>query len=283
MKILVATDFSTRSNRALRQAGLLAQQTKAELHILHVVDDDQPPEMIRAEKREAERILNEQIASVADLKNVPSHALVLEGDPFDGILRAAADIRPDLVVMGSHRKQMLDMFMGTTLERVIRKGTFPVLMVNHEAQRNYRRVVVPVDMTDASAHALRAALALGLIGETGATLLHGFFAAAKGQMLVAGLEMGAISEHVADEQQVKTNELTKFLVEKGLVGRWQFRIEEGGPMEIIAKAVEQLQPDLLVMGTHGRTGLAKALIGSVAEEVLRTVSVDILVVPPASR
>ena len=283
MKILVATDFSTRSNRALRQAGLLAQQNKAELHILHVVDDDQPPEMIRAEKREAERTLNEQIASVADLKNVPSHALVLEGDPFDGILRAAGDIGPDLVVMGSHRKQMLDMFMGTTLERVIRKATFPVLMVNHEAQRSYRRVVVPIDMTDASAHALRAALALRLIGEAGATLLHGFFAAAKGQMLVAGLELGAISEHVANERQAKTNELTKFLVEKDLVGRWQFRIEEGGPMEIIAKAVEQLQPDLLVMGTHGRTGLAKALIGSITEEVLRTVSVDILVVPPVSR
>jgi nucleotide-binding universal stress UspA family protein len=175
------------------------------------------------------------------------------------------------------------MFMGTTLERVIRKGPFPVLMVNNEAQRRYNRVVVPVDMTDASANALRTALALGLIGETGATLLHGFFAAAKGQMLVAGLAMEAISEHVASERQTRTNELTKFLVEKDLVGRWQFRVEEGGPMEVIARAVEQLQPDLLVMGTHGRTRLAKALIGSVTEEVLRTQSVDILVVPPVSR
>lgn len=283
MKILVATDFSTRSNRALRQAGLLAQQTQAELHILHVVDDDQPAGMIRSEKREAERILNEQIASVADIKDVPSHVLVLEGDPFDGILRTANEIRPDLIVMGSHRKQMLDMFMGTTLERVIRKGPFPVLMVNHEAQRSYRRVVAPVDMTDTSADALRTALALRLIGESGATLLHGFFAAAKGQMIVAGLAMSAINEHVASERQTRMTELTKFLVEKDLVGPWQFRIEEGGPMEVIARAVEQLQPDLLVMGTHGRKGLAKALIGSVTEETLRTLSVDILVVPPLSR
>jgi hypothetical protein len=51
MQILAATDFSTRSNRALRQAGLLAQHTEAELHVLHVVDDDQPDELVRMEKR----------------------------------------------------------------------------------------------------------------------------------------------------------------------------------------------------------------------------------------
>lgn len=283
MKILVATDFSTRSNRALRQAGLLAQQNDAQLHILHVVDDDQPADLVRTEKREAERILNEQMGSVPDIRHVPSHALVLEGDPFDGILRAATDIQPDLVVMGSHRKQLLDMFMGTTIERVIRKGTFPVLMVNNEAQQRYNRVVVPVDMTDASANALRVALATGLIGQSGATLLHGFFAIAKGQMVVAGLEPAAIGEHVASERRNKTDELTKFLVEKDLVGRWLFRIEEGGPMEVISRAVDQLQPDLLVMGTHGRSGLVKALIGSVTEETLRTLNVDILAVPPASR
>jgi nucleotide-binding universal stress UspA family protein len=44
MQILAATDFSTRSNRALRQAGLLAQMGRAQLHIVHVVDDDQPEE-----------------------------------------------------------------------------------------------------------------------------------------------------------------------------------------------------------------------------------------------
>lgn len=194
-----------------------------------------------------------------------------------------AILGPDLIVMGSHRKQLLDVFWGTTIERVIRKGSFPVLMVNHEAQRRYNRVVVPIDMTDASANALRTALATGLIGNSGATLLHGFFAIAKGQMVVAGLELDAINEHVASERRDKTDELTKFLVEKDLLGRWRFRIEEGGAMEVIANAVEQLQPDLLVMGTHGRTGLAKALVGSVTQETLRTQNVDILVVPPVGR
>ena len=162
MQILAATDFSTRSNRALRQAGLLAQPGNAQLHIVHVVDDDQPDELVRMEKREAERVLSEQMASMPELRDVQAHPLVVTGDPFDGILRAAADVNADLIVMGSHRKQLLDIIIGTTIERVIRKGPFPVLMVNNEAQRKYDNVLAPVDMVDASADALRAATTHGI-------------------------------------------------------------------------------------------------------------------------
>ena len=88
----------------------------------------------------------------------------------------------DLIVMGSHRKQLLlDIFVGTTIERVIRKGSFPVLMVNHEAQRKYENVVAAVDMSDASANALRVALSTGLISDKGATLLHAFCGGGAGQ------------------------------------------------------------------------------------------------------
>ncbi|MCB8823361.1 universal stress protein [Microvirga rosea] len=60
-----------------------------------------------------------------------SRALVVAGDPFDGILRAAASTGADLIVMGAHRKQLLrDILVGTTIERVIRTGPHPVLMVN---------------------------------------------------------------------------------------------------------------------------------------------------------
>src|SRR5512138_3305550 len=133
MRIVAATDFSTRSNRALRQAGLLAAARKDnELHVLHVVDDDQPDELVSLEKREAERVLTEQVASMPELQGTNARSLVIAGDPFDGILRVAQQVSADLVVMGSHRKQLLlDTFTGTTIERVIRKGHFPVLMVNH--------------------------------------------------------------------------------------------------------------------------------------------------------
>jgi universal stress protein E len=284
MHILAATDFSTRSNRAVRQAGLLAEPGNAQLHIVHVVDDDQPEELVRMEKREAQRLLNEQIGSMPELTGVETRPVVVAGDPFDGILRTASDVDAGLIVMGSHRKQfLLDIFIGTTIERVIRKGSFPVLMVNNEAQRRYQKVVAPVDMSDPSAHALRVALSTRLISG-GATLLHAFFALGRGKMFVAGIEQASIDAYVADERQKAMNELAAFLVANDLGGeKWSLRAEEGAPIEVISRAVTEMHPDLLVMGTHGHSGLLKALIGSVTEEALRTLTVDILAVPPVKR
>jgi nucleotide-binding universal stress UspA family protein len=66
-------------------------------------------------------------------------------------------------------------------------------------------------------------------------------------------------------------------------GRWTFRVEEGGTMDVISRTVSTIRPDLLIMGTHGRSALMKALIGSVTEEALRSLNVDILAVPPKRR
>lgn len=282
MKILAATDFSTRSNRALRQAGLLAQAGGAQLHIVHVVDDDQPEQLIRMETREAERVLREQVGSMAELEGVDARPMVTTGDPFDGILRAAAEIQADLIVMGSHRKQLLlDIFVGTTIERVVRRGSFPVLMVNHEAQRKYQSALVPTDMSESSAKAIHFGLSMGLIGDNRTTLLHAFLALARGKMFVAGADQDSIDSYIASERQQAIDELAAFLVANNLKhGRWSHRVEEGDAMEVISRAVSELRPDLLVMGTHGRSGLLKTLIGSVTERALRSLNVDILAVPP---
>jgi nucleotide-binding universal stress UspA family protein len=80
------------------------------------------------------------------------------------------------------------------------------------------------------------------------------------------------------------DELAAFLVANDLKRTgWSLRVAEGGPMEVISRAVSEMRPDLLVMGTHGRSALLKALIGSVTEEALRSLDVDILAVPPIKR
>ena len=281
IRYLSATDFSTRSNRALRQAGLLAKARNAELHLVHVVDDDQPDELINLEKTEAQRILLEQTNSIPELREVQCRSFVITGDPFDGILRSAADISADLIVMGSHRKQfLLDIFVGTTIERVIRKGRCPVLMVNNEAQRQYENVVMAVDMSDASANAVRAAKTVGLVHER-ATVLHAFSAVAKGKMLIADPNQSSIDNYVASERKEIMGELVGFLVANNLAPeKWSLRLEEGEPMEVISRVVSDMRADLLVMGTHGRSGLLKALLASITEAALRSLNVDILAVPP---
>jgi universal stress protein E len=282
MQILAATDFSTRSQRAVRRAGLLAQEHGAEVVLVHVVDDDQPQELVALEMREAERILSEQIKAVPELQQVTCRPVVGGGDPFDGILRTARSTEPDLIVMGAHRKQLLlDIFVGTTIERVIRRSSWPVLMVNNEGQEPYRTALAAIDMSEPSANALRTGRALKIAGDAHLAFVHAFHPLAKGQMFVAGLAKEAIDEYVAEEQIRATNEVIEFLRANGVDGfACSLIVEEGSPFDVIKSAVGRFRPDLLVVGTHGRTSLAKAVLGSVSEEVLRSLDIDILAVPP---
>ena len=282
MRILAATDFSTRSHRALRRAGLVAQARDAELALVHVVDDDHPKDLVEIETREAERILAEQIGTMSELRDAKCRAMVVAGDPFDGILRSAESIEADLIVMGAHRKQLLrDIFVGTTIERVIRAGQYPVLMVNQEAKHSYEKSMAAVDMSELSANAIRAARSAGLIGDKSITLLHAFLPLGKEKMSVAGISRAVIDEYVASERQRAADELVAFLAANELGGpAFSLRVEEGGAFEVISRAVEEMRPDLLIIGTHGRSWLLKVLLGSVTEEALRSLNVDILVVPP---
>ncbi|WP_424631769.1 universal stress protein [Bradyrhizobium sp. SYSU BS000235] len=285
MYILAATDFSTRSQRALRRAGQLARAAAAELALVHVVDDDQPPRFVEMETRESERMLAELISAVSELRGLRCHPMVAVGDPFDAILRTAAAHTADLIVMGAHRKQLLhDIFVGTTIERVVRTGCHPVLMVNNEVNSPYESVLAPVDFSDASANAIKAARNLGLLSGNRLEILHGFSPFAKGKMSMAGLDQPDIDDHVLSERQEVTGELTAFLVQNDLARlRAALRVEEGASFEAISARIDKMRPDLLVMGTHGRSGLLKVLLGSVTEEALRSLNVDILAVPQSKR
>jgi universal stress protein E len=285
MNILAATDFSPRSHLAIRRAGLLARETGAALALVHIVDDDQPRDLLQLEMREAERILHDQINAVPELPGTDARAVVIAGDAFDGILRTATTMAADLIVMGAHRKQLLqDIFIGTTIERVIRLGAYPVLMVNQQPAQQYRSMLAAIDLSEHSAAALQRAVSLGLIGDGSVTLMHAFFPYAKGMMVRSGLSQDSIDEYVRSERQLVMDELARFVVSNDLaVPGHSVRVAEGRPFDAIADAVKELRPDLLLMGTHGRSGLVRALLGSVTEEALRSLDVDILAVPPMGR
>jgi len=280
--LVAATDFSSRSHRALRRAGRVARQADAELTIVHVVEDDQPQAMIDLERREAERYLGEQIATLAELRGLRCRPVVTTGEASDGVLRTAADNAADLIVMGSHRKQLFrDIFVGTTIERVVRSGPTPVLMVNTSADHAYRKVIAAVDLSEPSAHAVAAARRLTLFDGAAVTVLHAFLPAAKAQMTLADAARADIDAYVAGERHRAEGALAVFLTQRSLSGDgWQHSVEEGNAVDVIARTATADATDLVVVGTHGRTPVVKALIGSVAEAVLRSLDVDILAVPP---
>jgi nucleotide-binding universal stress UspA family protein len=96
----------------------------------------------------------------------------------------------------------------------------------------------------------------------------------------AGIGKDEIARYVATERLQVGRELVAFLEANDFgVDNWSLRIKEGGPVEAIIEAINEVAPDLLVMGTHGRSGLMKILLGSVTESILRSVDVDVFVVP----
>jgi len=282
-RILIASDLSERSQRALQRAISLAKQFGSRLSVLHVVEDDQPQALIDEESRATEATLRDDLhrAALDELTPVPTVSVVA-GDPFRAIADEANRLKADLIVMGSHRKRLLgDIFTGTTIERVMRLGGRPVLMVNREDDAPYSKVLAAVDLSEASAHALQAAQDLRLLDPDRHAVVHGFIPLGEGMMYYAGVERERVDEHVAVSASQARTAITSFLRDNGF-GRLSnlLLIEKGTPFEAIGAGIHQLQPELLVIGTHGYGGLKRILLGSVADEVLRRVECDILAVPP---
>lgn len=278
-RLLVATDLSARSERAIGRAALLARQVQAGVVLLYVVDDDQPAALVDAEKRQVGEILRSDVAPGFD--GLRLETLVRTGDPFEVLVQTAEERAVDLVVMGAHRKALLrDVFVGTTIERVMRTGQHPVLMVNRPPADPYRRAVLAADTSEASARALQSAAALGFLGATEVSIVHAFLPLAKGLMSYAAIETEKIEEHVAQAGQHARNEVVAFLgacCPDLLTHR--LLVDEGAPFEVIRRAVERLDAELVVIGTRGHSGLKRILLGSVADEVLRTIECDVLAVP----
>lgn len=165
-KILIATDLSPRSDRALDRAVSLAQQHRAHLFVTHIVDEDLPASVADKLKAAADQVIREHLASLRAAKGLAIEVKVVFGKDFADILQQAQDEEVDLIVVGMHREDAFkDMFLGTTVERVLRKGDFPALVVKNRVHRPYKRVVVAIDFSVYSRRAVEFALKLVPSGE----------------------------------------------------------------------------------------------------------------------
>jgi nucleotide-binding universal stress UspA family protein len=284
MRLLCATDLSSRSDRALRRAGVLAREAGAELVLLSVVDDDQPARLVASERREVAVLLGELSRAMHELEGLEPRLRVEVGDPFDAIIGVANEEDADLVIMGEHRKRLLrDVFVGTTIERVMRLGHRPVLMASGPSERPYRRVLAAVDPSEAAAHALRTAHRLGFLQRADLIVFHAFEHSGRGNLMLADVPEAAIREKIEATRAERRAELARFLrgVDLGMGSRLpELLLEEGPPASALRAAAARLSPDLVVVGTRGRGALTRFMLGSVAEEALRTLDRDVLAVPP---
>lgn len=287
-KILVASDLSKRAEYALARAFLLAGELNANLEALHVVpasgleDHSGPPSSEESEPfvgqlmEPAQKELGRQVSVLGGKIPVQANIHVEPGKDFVSIIRYARRIHADLIIIGAHGKGFIkEAFLGTTAERIIRKGDRPILVVKRPPEATYRRVLVPVDFSEACREAFRHALLLA----PGARfhILHVYEIRGEKRAGIPGTKKDIMAMYHKMAAGHAHDQIDRFLQEcHSDSRRIEKSVENGQAASQILKKALQWRADLIAIGTHGRTGLPHILLGSVAEHVLRRTKCDIL-------
>lgn len=280
--LLVATDFSERSDRALRRGTLLARAQGARLVLVHGIDEDQPDRLADSARREAEALISELAASIVSLDGIPCQGVVVAGPIDEAVAAAAEDHDADLLVVGSHRTRPFhDLFLGTTVDRILRRSLRPVLMAKATPAGPHHRALFASDMSEGCSNAIRQAGELGLLADARLTAIHVFAAPGQELMLHASASTKEVLAYVESERARATSKLEAWLEANGLQPEIAFaELAEVAAAETIAHCAKETKTDLIILGTQARSSLKRFVLGSVAQGVLRAAGCDVLVVPP---
>ena len=283
-RLLLATDFSTRSDRALRRAALIADKSGAAITLLHVIDDDQPRYLIDRHHQAAAMLLEDAVKTIRQFDRVEADMNIMTGDVASSIVQVAEEIDAAMIVVGPYRRKLKNIFIGTTAERTIERSDRPVLMANGMPSGVYERTFLALDLDDASRSAVRAARALGVIEGTVVTAMHAFEAPAAGMMRRAMEVPDAIDHYVAGEEAQARPKVEEFLAELDVRPELLLlRPIEAVPAQSILACAEAENAELVVVGANRRRGAERLLLRSVATEILRQADCDVLVVPADPR
>lgn len=291
-RILVATDFSPRADRAVQRAAQLAAGHKAELYLLHVL----PPFPLETLKHlivetplETEQRLYDQAKAALQKKvemlsgsdiSVRQHVAI--GRVHVEINRYAESHHVDLVVIGSHGESFAqELLLGTTVSKTLRTGHHPLLIIKQESNGKYERILVPVDFSQISLNALN--LAVKIAGEAPIYVVHAVEIPFGQKMREAGVSAEWIDRY-RDKMLDRARRGMEKIVSDSVPSdsRVTSMIEYGKPVPMIREKTESLGIDLTVIGKRGETELDEALFGSVTKHVLYETSGDVLVVSPAA-
>lgn len=261
-RLLCATDLLPKSEFALDRAGLLADELGADLTLLHVVSPV-------ASERVMEQSLQIAIARMKSRARPPlwragkmPDVVVRAGNPARLILDAIAREEPDLLIVGPHdRRSVLEALEGTIAEKSVSARQCPVLVVQQSASVPYRNILFALDVAAGSRLALRAAERLVLKHATQATVFHACESANRSRGEATAAMRVLLEQESADST------------------RYELVVAEGNPVPTIMRAIGTHRPDLLVIGTRGDGRMRRAVLGSVANQLLRVAPCDVLIVP----
>ncbi|MFC6720673.1 universal stress protein [Halobacteriaceae archaeon SHR40] len=282
--ILFPTDGSDGAADTFDHVLDIAATHDATVHILFVTDTTQTSatrirsELLDTLEAEGEEIVAETAAR-AEQRDVSTVTEVVQGEPYREIVEYADSREIDLVVMPTHGRQGLERFLlGSTTERVVRQANVPVLTIQPDDDRTieypYRNVLVPTDGSECA----NQALALG----TDVATTHGAALHLLSVVAVTSLGVDVRSEVRTTALEERANDLIEdaegFATNAG-VDSVSTTVGYGASIHrAILSYLDDHDIDLVVMGTHGRTGFDRYVLGSVTEYLVRTSPIPVLTV-----
>jgi len=292
--LLVAVDLTPISDRILARVARLPLADGARLTLLHVIAESLPVRHRRRAERDVKKALAAEARNLVKLLPLDARIelVVRVGATAKQIVACANAAKAELIVMGRGGGRALrNIFLGSTAERVIRRGTLPVLVVRLPARAPYSRSAIALDLDDTAPDIVAFMLRVLPPPRPRVAVIHAFDIPHVGSIYSSLSEEDAEEQHneVAERTsreiaQLLATSLARADVRPDDVPTWRFHIRYDSPRLVIEKAVKKLETDLLVLGTHRYTGVAHLFLGTVAGDVLRRVACDVLVVPPrASR
>ena len=265
-KLLVCTDGSPASEGAFNAAVKLGTLSAAEICLLGVINSPEAygsipviPELVAALEEQA-RLRLAQYQARAAAAGVTLNTAAVSGISVPAtILEEAGARKPDWLIMGRKGLTGLDLLLtGSVTRQVIGASPCPVLAVPREAPLELQRIMIAHDGSEFGEDAWQQTIPL-----------------AAG----AGAEVIAVSvardKSRQSECQILLQHLEASAADHGI--KLQSLCLEGRPFEQIIKAAREERVDLMVLGSHGRSGLSRLLMGSVAERVTATVRCPVLV------
>ncbi len=292
--IVAGVDFSKCSQAALAQAARLAQENKARLHVLHVIEDLVVEDLEQALQRPAEDIQKsvhdaalrrlERLIVKARLPKCPLIREVVFGNPFAEILHRVQAVSADLLVLGARGYSSFREGAGTLATQCVRKAAAKVLLVREGQAGKFKKIVAGVDFSDTSRLVIEQAVRLAKKEKARLCLLHVFFP--PWQALHYRMPTPEASpdfmEQYRESLEARLEQFFKPFQSQASGLKVEYRLAEsssaaGGVNDFIAR----YGADLVVVGTRGRTGLAVLLLGTTAERVIRESTVAVLAIKPA--
>lgn len=279
-RILIPTDGSDVAEAAAEAAIAFADRFDAELYVVHVLELGELPPGVEDEgtdefARRGEGAVSAVAERATDAGVDVTTAIAESGEPVHSAVLTYADEHDiDCIVMGTHGRTGLDRFvLGSVAERTLRESSVPVMTVHEDTVVDpaFGDVLVPTDGSPSAQAAADRAIDLALATDAALHVVHVVDLGVVRGEADAGVVLDALEE--AGEQALRT---VIDRAEEAGVSTIESSVLSGTPHRAIVDYADERDVDCIVMGTHGRTGVDRYLLGSVAERVVRLADVPVL-------